>query len=252
MIQQMLTLFPKAVNKMDKGELEAELKVQRWLRRFIAWQHYKLELESTEKKYSWIRENKIEFCEIYLKNLDALISQINFYIQRRTYEGSRDYMMHHATRATQEKYRAEMKKRQRLFEKDNVTIKKVTAQIEKDEVNISWDREKFLLVAQDRGYLTEEGIVYAISNEFGIQRPAAQTLINKGKFTWGQVMCIGALFEMTPKEFCDIFLSGYFVQKYGEFRASYDNIDRTALLKRVTSLNKNKLLNADTDISDQT
>ena len=44
-------------------------------------------------------------------------------------------------------------------------------------------------------------------------------------------MCIGAMLEMTPKEFCDVFLPGYFKDEHGEFRATHDNLDKRTLLR---------------------
>ena len=65
--------------------------------------------------------------------------------------------------------------------------------------------------------------------------------MDKGRFTWGQVLVLGAWLQMTPKEFCDIFLSGYFTEYYGRYIASYDNLDREVLLKRATALSKKEI-----------
>lgn len=242
MIEQMLTLFPKEIDKMDRGELESELRAQKWLYTMIRHERGRLEIASARKKYSWIRENKIEFCELYLKNLEALIEQIKYYIPLRAYEGEAHYFATRRSEAKKAKVMEERKHRYNQVHTDKRMQDHAEAFLARDGVDISYDRDKFHLVARDRGYLTEEGIVYAVSKELGLKRPAALRLIEKGKFSWGQVMCLGAMFEMTPKEFCDIFLAGYFVEKYGEFRASYDNIDKTMLLKRVDSLTKDNLL----------
>ena len=253
MIQQMITLFPKEIPKMDKGEIESELRVQKWLIRFFTKQKDKLEKESLKKRYSWIRENKIEFCEIYLKNLKAMCEELEFYHERRTYEGMTRYVNTHAAKSTKEKYQEEIRKRKQNLTDDYVLKKRTKDDMRKDGISLSWDKEKFMLVAKDRGYLTEEGVIYIVGKELGLKRPAAKLIIEKGKFTWGQVLCIGALFEMTPKEFCDIFMAGYFVEKFGEYRASYDNIDKTALLKKTRVLRDSKFEYADTDdASDQT
>ena len=63
----------------------------------------------------------------------------------------------------------------------------------------------------------------------------AKKLLRTGCFTWGQALVVGALFEMTPKEFADCFMSGYFKEvREGEFRAVVD--DPSALIQ-TTNIN---------------
>lgn len=83
-----------------------------------------------------------------------------------------------------------------------------------------WDRGILRDIANDRGYRTDEAVTYAISKELMVHMSTAKKLLRTGCFTWGQALVVGALFEMTPKEFADCFMSGYFKEvREGEFRA---------------------------------
>lgn len=73
-----------------------------------------------------------------------------------------------------------------------------------------WNFNKLKLIAQDRGYYSDLAIVTAVSDAMDLSINSAKKLLETGKMSWGQCIVIGALFEMTPSEFCDVFLSGYF------------------------------------------
>ena len=221
---RMITLFCKDVPDMDKGELEAELRAQKWLYRILKNYHAKLVVEQSKKKYSWIRDNKIEFCEIYMLNLKALQSQIEFYIPRRAYADDRLSKSERKKKETRQRKKALWEDRNERSWQNQVSAK--------EGINLQWNKELFLLVGKDRGYQTEEALVYAVQKELDLSRTKAKILVDKGRFTWGQVLCVGAMLEMTPKEFCDVFMSGYFVEYMGEYYASHQNIDKSALLKR--------------------
>ena len=91
---------------------------------------------------------------------------------------------------------------------------------------LTWDMAKLMQVAGDRGYFTELAVTAAVSEALNISIGGADKLLQSGKMSWGQCMVIGAVFEMTPKEFCDVFMSGYFVEVAdGVFRAQVDDID---------------------------
>lgn len=91
---------------------------------------------------------------------------------------------------------------------------------------ITWDVEKLMSIARDRGYFTDVGIASIISEALNITITSANALIKTGKLSWGQCMVIGAVFEMTPKEFCDVFMSGYFQEVAdGVYRAKVDDYD---------------------------
>ena len=91
---------------------------------------------------------------------------------------------------------------------------------------ITWDMNTLMQVARDRGYFTELAVTASVSEALNISIGGADQLLQSGKMSWGQCMVIGSLFEMTPKEFCDVFMSGYFVEVAdGVFRAKVDDID---------------------------
>lgn len=221
---RMITLFCKDVPDMDKGELESELRAQKWLYRIIQKTYTKLLVEDERKKPSWIRDNKIVFCEMYMKNLEALLSQIEFYIPRRAYEDDRYSKSERKKRETKQRINALWEDRNERSWQNQVSAR--------EGINLQWNKNLFLLVGKDRGYQTEEALIYAVQKELDLSRTKAKILVDKGRFTWGQVLCVGAMLEMTPKEFCDVFMSGYFVEYMGEYIASHDNIDKSALLKR--------------------
>ena len=95
-----------------------------------------------------------------------------------------------------------------------------------------WDFNKLRLIAQDRGYYSDMSIYAAVSDEMDMSINGAQKLLKTGRMSWGQILIIGALFEMTPLEFCDVFLSGYFREVVsGKWVATID--DKEALLARI-------------------
>lgn len=87
-----------------------------------------------------------------------------------------------------------------------------------------WSKQTLLKIASDRGYRTEQAVVYVLSSELGCAMATAKRILETGRMTWGQVMVIGALFEMTPREFCDTFMQGYFKETAaGTFVAALDD-----------------------------
>lgn len=92
-----------------------------------------------------------------------------------------------------------------------------------------WDASKLQIIAKDKGYFTDIAVTAAVSDALNISIGTTKKLLSNGKFTWGQCIVIGSLFEMTPKEFCDCFLCGYFKEVAdGVFHAYVE--DPTALL----------------------
>ena len=75
---------------------------------------------------------------------------------------------------------------------------------------VTWDVDKLRQIAKDRGYFTDLALATTISEVLDLGIANTYKLITNGKLSWGQCIVIGSLFEMTPKEFCDVFLSGYF------------------------------------------
>ena len=88
----------------------------------------------------------------------------------------------------------------------------------------TWDKQKFLQVCGDRGYTHERTVVYAVAEELGLARATVQQMLSSGRMRWEQILVIGAMFEMTPKEFADVFLSGFFVEtEQGHYRCAIKN-----------------------------
>ena len=232
-MDQLVTLIDKDISKMNKRELKRELKVQKFMLNYVHRSKEKfIYLSDQADKPSNIREDKIEYFAKYEKMLEAQIAEIEYYIPRRSEEVKEWHSM------TPQERQARRRRRKEYLAMTNTDYPrryKWLKQINKDGINLSWDRDKFMLVARDRGYMTEESVIYAVGQEINLDRTRTVSLLKLGKFTWGQVLCIGALLEMTPKEFCDIFLCGYFVEMFGEYRASYENVDKTELLKRVVN-----------------
>ena len=54
--------------------------------------------------------------------------------------------------------------------------------------------------------------------------------MGSGAMPWG-------ILQMTPKEFCDTFLAGYFTEQFGDYRADYENLRKDELLKRAIKSN---------------
>ena len=98
---------------------------------------------------------------------------------------------------------------------------------------LDWERSRLDAIARTRGFRTREGVDYAVANELGITMRSATRIVNNGKMTWGQCILIGAMFEMTPKEFCDVFMYDYFKETpTGDFRAQISEEDKKRILFR--------------------
>lgn len=90
----------------------------------------------------------------------------------------------------------------------------------------TWDGSKIKLIAKDRGFFTDIALTAAVADALNVSLHGATTMLDNGKFTWGQILILGSLFEMTPKEFCDVFLSGYFTEVAdGVYHAHVENIN---------------------------
>lgn len=262
---KMLTLFGEDISKLNRTEIRRELKVQKYLLRKIKKMHsaevYKrdnnpIDTEAIEQylydlsiEYEWgniplnqykqivgtenakiaaalSREDRIDFFETYINNLEALIAELEWYKDRRQ-EERKEY----ETAQQRYKRKIHLRKVKDNIMADSAKVHAWNKAVDRDGISMSWDREKFFLIANDRGYQTEGAVIYAIQNELGLDRPKAESIMRKGKFTWGQVLCLGAMLQMTPKEFCDTFLMGYFEEYFGEYRATYKNLDKEELLK---------------------
>lgn len=228
---KMLTLFGKDIEKLKYNELKRERRVQSFLLKKMrltlkeCGKLHNKEYKRGSEKYVANREDKETFLEMYIKHIEALIKEIDYWMARRNEPGS-----NRNSSRSKKSIQAENAKRRQLYLNDNYTRWNFTRT--QDGLYVSWDKDKFDLIAQDRGYRTDEMVLSAVAEELRMSWTNAKLAIQNGRFTWGQVLCLGAMMQMTPKEFCDAFLSGYFVERFGEYRAEYDNLDKGQLLKR--------------------
>lgn len=262
---KMITLCGKEPKKMNRTEIRRELRVQKALLRVVKRARevaryknerkaFDIEAAIKEKKDvqwkfdSWqielpeyrkrmrnlnmgisnacTREEIISFYDVYIENLEAHIAELEHYKERRQEEPRPEsaQMRYYRRKALQQ---SSAKRRE-----DSTNAWHYNEQMDREGIGITWDKDRFMLIANDRGYMTEASMIYAIQTELGVDRGRAEAMFKRGKFTWGQVMCLGALMGMTPKEFCDTFLDDYFEAQYGEYRASYKSIDKTKLLTK--------------------
>lgn len=88
-----------------------------------------------------------------------------------------------------------------------------------------FDREKFMNVARSKGFLSDISIYCRTADALDCLQVQAKHLLKTGKLTWGQVLTLGAVYEMTPKEFADTFMSGYFKEVTdGVYKATLDSV----------------------------
>lgn len=87
-----------------------------------------------------------------------------------------------------------------------------------------WDLAKLRTIGADRGYFTDMALTAIVAEALDVSSRSAKMLLNSGKFSWGQCIVLGAQFEMTPKEFCDTFMNGYFKEVAdGVYKAHIDD-----------------------------
>lgn len=87
-----------------------------------------------------------------------------------------------------------------------------------------WSLDKFKAIAESRGFYSMASLYNVVAQELDITVYAAERLLQSGKMSWGQTIILAAYFEMTPLEFCDVFLSGVFQEVVdGKWIATCDN-----------------------------
>lgn len=80
-------------------------------------------------------------------------------------------------------------------------------------------KEKLMEVVKDRGYETQRAVADAIAPIFKVSRTTAMNKISNGKFTKEECEVIGSMFEMTMKEYYDVFMYGLFQEdREGHYR----------------------------------
>ena len=120
-----------------------------------------------------------------------------------------------------------IKEKWRIIDRGN----KINAQMRASLAPLpSWNLDTLKLIAFDRGFFTEEGFIYHLSQELELSYMETAKALKSGKFTFGQVLLIGSYLEMTPKEFCDTCLRDYFKGDYGNYKAEVT--DKRALLTK--------------------
>lgn len=225
---KMLTLFGEDVGKLGYNDLKRERAMQAYLLRLMKKQIAKEHHFKENRAYETQRgDDKISFCGIYIAHLEAFIRELDYWLNRK-FEPEENYKVG-TKRKWQIREANQLKRKENIAE--NARLYKWEKSAERDGFLVSWDKEKFMSIAADRGYQTEEALVQDVGKELNLDRARAIRVLENGRFTWGQVLCLGAMLQTTPKEFCDTFLNGYFVDRYGEFRADYDNISREELLR---------------------
>lgn len=225
---KMLTLFGEDIGKLKYDDLKRERAVQAYLLKRMRGRLRQEEYFREQRTNDTLRgRDKIAFYRIYIDHLESFIEEIDYWLDRK-FEPEGPY---NKTRKRKDQIREANKIRHRRMMAEDVRTLRLKRTIERDSLCVSWDKERFLLIAADRGYQTENALVADIAKELVLDRSGVRVLMEKGRFTWGQVLILGAMFDMSPKEFCDTFLAGYFVEHNGNYRASYENMNKWDLLK---------------------
>lgn len=225
---KMLTLFGEDIGKLPYNDLKRERAIQAYLLKLMKIRLKREEYFREQRKVDTLRgRDKIAFFKIYVEHLESFIEEIDYWLDRK-FEPEEPY---NKVRKRKDQIREANKIRHRRMMAEDVRTLRLSRAIERDSLYVTWDKERFLLIAADRGYQTENALVADIAKELVLDRSAVRLLMEKGRFTWGQVLVLGAMFDMSPKEFCDTFLAGYFVEHNGSYRASYENMNKWDLLK---------------------
>lgn len=87
-----------------------------------------------------------------------------------------------------------------------------------------YSSEKLIEVTKHRGYYNAKSVAIAISQNTGLSVATITNKIYSGHFSREEMIVIAAYFEMTPKEFCDVFLNGLFNENsLGHYIAHIDS-----------------------------
>ena len=88
-----------------------------------------------------------------------------------------------------------------------------------------YDKKKLLNAAKDRGYVTERAVALALAPIFNITPRVMESKISQGRFSKEECEVIGSFFEMTMKEYYDIFMSGLFIEdREGHYVCHVDDL----------------------------
>lgn len=225
---KMLTLFGEDIGKLKYDDLKRERAMQAYMLAKCKVQLQKEQYYREQRVNDTLRgRDKIAFLEIYIDHLKAFVEEIDYWLERR----EENIGTYNKKRRRKDQIREANNIRHKRLMAEDVRALRLSRAIEKDSLSITWNRERFDMIVADRGYQTESALIADVAKELMLDRTSAKLLLDKGRFTWGQVLCLGAMLDMTPKEFCDTFLADYFVETHGKYRAALDNMDRYTLLK---------------------
>lgn len=223
---KMITLFGEDLSKLKYNDLKRERRCQSFLLTRIRIMLKQAHADLDKHPDSNIQKDKITFFEMYQAHLEALIEACDYWLDRRYEPLQNSY-----SAKPQWAIRKDNEKRRKRQIRDNALA--CDWRKSRGALVVSWDRDKFFQIARDRGYQTEEYVISEVAKELKFDITKARLALNKGWWTWGQVLCLGAFLQMSPKEFCDTFLAGYFTEQYGEYRAGLENLSKSELLKKV-------------------
>lgn len=254
-----LTYCGKPVEKMNRQEVELEIQIQKWFAKRADRMCYPIvygneirrkELEADTRiadmkaKYergeaTWgqllnvmgavakkqkaydIRECQIEFLKMHsaqaLSVVRACEERLPFLLKKKKRKRPYNPRRKWAKRMSKPRYDPAR----------NVATKYTywMNAVEKKGLGNLWDKEKYMAICSDRGLGSIMLVINYTANILELTQRQAEFLLDRGAFSWMQVLELGADLEMTPKEFADTFLSGYFVElAEGDFRASTKNL----------------------------
>lgn len=213
------------ISKMSKEQVKIEIRTQRFLMRMFERQIYfaKYAQKKTEETYQEFLEEVPEDAPRYAlrrsrRENSVLLKKACVDVLTQLHSASQG-----AVRRLEEVYVARDRKKtndQRLKALENAQ-RKFRDNIRRTErIERVWNKEAFYAIAEDRGYKVRDALLNDLSKELDIPLKSAEKLIQQGRFTWGQVLIIGAMLEMTPREFSETFMRGYFEEvSEGQYRA---------------------------------
>lgn len=73
-----------------------------------------------------------------------------------------------------------------------------------------FSKSKLMEVAKERGYVSDNAVCFALSPVLGVSKRVVHGKLRKGSLTKEECEVIGSFFEMTMKEYYDVFMSGLF------------------------------------------
>lgn len=232
-MEKWITYHDGKLEDLSKADLTLELRVQRWTRNLLKryWQGAITEYENCKndcEEYSVKHENEWQYARHIARKQNAVAqrkARMEYLkmLYDITYGSVKEIEAILAMKRQHETIAKRSKKNVAIKAKDNHIV---TTHIRKSKpVESTWNKEAFELIAKDRGFKVEEMLIQRIAEEWGITYRTTKKVLDTGRFTWAQVLSLGLLMEMTPREFAETFLKGYFKEvSDGTFRA-WGNIE---------------------------